>query len=1045
MEDVFINKEGQILRGDDATEQMIVHDMVEIIRDSGLEERLKASLAKPESPPVEDSKSTDIESSSTLTRDIIKKAGPLHQLKLKTKDMIPKVSMSAEGAKVSVKKVSCSTINGKMDAEIDISAKGASVKAACASANVIEYDIGLDTGVSINAATVKAMTASVKAASVSVGASATATAKGLDAKVCNLSATGANLAAQVSATATAKGVDMKAVNVDITGVDCSAEVEAVAAVKGADIKVGNAKISGCQVTAKAEAQATATGLDVDAASAKVVMDKVHRGAGASVEAKGLEVKAATANIVRKEDKHEVTCSMKAVGSEVKAANLNYVGEKTGASAKATVKAQGADLQAANVNIAGKDSSVGAQATLDISAASARVANVNLNPQGGTQFQAKADITTGVDAFNVNMGSQKGGGIGISTRAQFGNVNFSLGPPNLILGPGCNLGLGGSSSSSGGAKQGSSSRGQAGGSSSSSGGAKQGSSSRGQAGGSSGSDYTTDEGLREPAGNRKSVSSERQSKSGNKEHSTTVRTFGECHESESFGSSNGKGYKSTTGGHGLHGQRGKSSDTSGHYTTDRTMKEHVHGKQSSIGHVPTLRRENSKVRPQAVNDDENSDNMHTKGSGQSTQHAGRPDTRYSSEYARRGVERNNLRRRVTQHGNDQGAATGGRKLVNDHESGYTGCRLVQHAHTVSNNLGESNLGQPVIGSNQPAFKTRLRKPVTDHNHKETKHQGRNPMSQPRHNHTRNHNITTAKRTKHDIEDTPQRMGNGASNVHHRQSEGKGKHNIETTKQNDQGHTIRRSFGHQKTDKSHSDQENEHNSGRGLPLPNNQPTTEVSQQSVWRVHQTKTTTHVTQTDQTSKERSSTVFGPESESNRKSKHATNQSSPALKSAISHKSSTHHSDGQPGKGYAWQTPSSDKESPKLADKGYTEKLAASLSDKVMPLKPEKFMEKDKSKSVKREIPKTREEAKHQLKRSLKTFKQEIEECDAQKERLSSTTSGASAKGIESGVEEKHNNKPKTKPFGSKGNIHTLSCYQDESSKQVTSIHGKVHGFKDP
>ena len=81
-----------------------------------------------------------------------------------------------------------------------------------------------------------------------------------------------------------------------------------------------------------------------------------------------------------------------------------------------------------------------------------------------------------DAFNVDIGTHKGAAIGVSTRVQAGNVNLSAGPPNLIFGPGLNLGCGGSSSTSGGG------------------------SSRGNAGGSAepNGHYSTDGGRREPA-------------------------------------------------------------------------------------------------------------------------------------------------------------------------------------------------------------------------------------------------------------------------------------------------------------------------------------------------------------------------------------------------------------------------------------------------------------------------------------------------------------------------------------------------------------------
>ena len=105
-------------------------------------------------------------------------------------------------------------------------------------------------------------------------------------------------------------------------------------------------------------------------------------------------------------------------------------------------------QVANTNVQGQDSSVSARADVNVAAASARIANANIAPLDGAHFHVSADLTPGVDAFNVNFGTHKGGGIGVSTRAQVGNVCLSAGPPSLVLGPGLNLGFGRGSSGSG---------------------------------------------------------------------------------------------------------------------------------------------------------------------------------------------------------------------------------------------------------------------------------------------------------------------------------------------------------------------------------------------------------------------------------------------------------------------------------------------------------------------------------------------------------------------------------------------------------------------
>ena len=121
----------------------------------------------------------------------------------------------------------------------------------------------------------------------------------------------------------------------------------------------------------------------------------------------MDVNAATANVVGIEDKSEATCEARAVGQEVKAANVSIVGKKTGASASATVQAQGAQVQVANANVQGQDSSVSARADVNVAAASARIENVNIAPLDGAHFHASADLTPGVDAFNVNIGTHKG--------------------------------------------------------------------------------------------------------------------------------------------------------------------------------------------------------------------------------------------------------------------------------------------------------------------------------------------------------------------------------------------------------------------------------------------------------------------------------------------------------------------------------------------------------------------------------------------------------------------------------------------------------------
>ena len=123
------------------------------------------------------------------------------------------------------------------------------------------------------------------------------------------------------------------------------------------------------------------------------------------------------------------------------ANFRIIGKKTGASAEAQMEVKAAEVKCATVSVQGPDSSVSASANLKFGGPSAQVANVDFTPQGGADFHAVADLTPGIDAGNVKVGTHKGIGIGFSTRFQVGNICLSAGPPQLTIGPNFNLGFG----------------------------------------------------------------------------------------------------------------------------------------------------------------------------------------------------------------------------------------------------------------------------------------------------------------------------------------------------------------------------------------------------------------------------------------------------------------------------------------------------------------------------------------------------------------------------------------------------------------------------
>ena len=133
-----------------------------------------------------------------------------------------------------------------------------------------------------------------------------------------------------------------------------------------------------------------------------------------------------------------------------------------------------------------------------------------------------------------------------------------------------------------------------------------------------------------------------------------------------------------------------------------------------------------------------------------------------------------------------------------------------------------------------------------------------------------------------------------------------------------------------------------------------------------------------------------------------------------------------------------------------YGEKLAKVLNEKVQHLKPEK--PKQVKKTVKKDLPSTRGEAKRELKQRLETFRKDVEDHEAQKcGKTKSEFSGSNTKssghggvGSEGETEttKQVESTPKQKPFGAKRNIHTLGCFQNETSRSVTKLHGQVYGF---
>ena len=147
-----------------------------------------------------------------------------------------------------------------------------------------------------------------------------------------------------------------------------------------------------------------------------------------------------------------------------------------------------------------------------------------------------------------------------------------------------------------------------------------------------------------------------------------------------------------------------------------------------------------------------------------------------------------------------------------------------------------------------------------------------------------------------------------------------------------------------------------------------------------------------------------------------------------------------------------------------YGEQLGNLLSKKVQHIKPVDDLQKDKKSVKKKEIPASREEAKRALAKHLHKLSENVEEeaqTSTSKPGVVESTPGNKGKAVsgkentthdepksassthDDGEREASEIKPKQKPFGSKKNIHTLGCFQNESSRGVKKLGEKIHGFE--
>ena len=990
-EDVYI-KDGVILRGNEATEELARKDADEVIRQSGLESPKKKKsvtlrLRKPKASFSAKMCKTDAMSTSatgaSVSCDLGQGEATAHGIKAKA------LNVSGEGL----------SVKGTLRTFADLA--GAHLKASTLGGSAVGFDVGGEVGISAKAVDVKALNVSLSGVRTGGHVSSTVTAKLVDTKVANANATGVEIAAEAEASAAAKLIDAKLANADVTGLVIAAEAGATATAKGADIKAANLRVAGAEITARAEAKAEATGLEVNAANAKVVGYKKHTGVGASAQAKGLEVKAGTANITDIEDKKEMTAEARAVGKQVDAANFKYVHKKTGASAKAKVEAQGTKVQVANVNVEGEDSSVSASANVNVAAASAQVANVNVTPLGGAHFHATADISPGVDAFNVQVGTHKGAGIGVSTKLQFGNVNLSAGPPNLHFGLGLNLGFGGHSSQNG-----------------------------QQSGGSSysdGSSYTTEGrhrmeqpgtsmAYRASMGTGMPIKDKQQgtmpSSANGGEHNTK--------NTRQVAGSNGyatNAYGRNSNNHGG-GHDGSSSEYFAHSSAHRASMTDYRA-SSSRYETAEGQYYSSDTGPVATT------------GGHTAIEQGMRTTGYANgQYSPRQVAK----------GDRYSTISSGRRATRSvwpdtHGTGHMAsgpeCETKQKKHW---NIGGGH------GTN-----------ITGNGMKSSQYMMQHGTNVKVHESPSGEHDTTRSGARHSVY-----RGNSTSqksNISGKETIGT-EHNMNTT-----GQAVK-SSGHIPNSMEHRPSYRVKTS-RKVAMMDEQVT--------------MTTEHKLSRGRTENQQSVHMAGNTGRQTSLIADNSGRAATSMKQssgfASTHRRKESHYDHQPitptenpeigstqrfmdsSSDHGWRRPSNDEEGQKHETKGtlrYEDMLASQVSKQVHSLQ---LPESKKNTSEKKEPPLSREEAKRELVRRLRKVHQESDKEKKSGSEVSGTggekqdgarsqAEGASAKNV-SEREENTIPEPQQKPFGSNKNIFTLGCFQNESSKKVKTISGRVHGFE--
>ena len=661
-----------------------------------------------------------------------------------------------------------------------------------------------------------------------------------------------------------------------------------------------------------------------------------------------------------------------------------------------------------------------------------------------------------------MGTHSGGGIGLSSRVQMGNIGLTAGPPNLILGPGLNLGLGGGASSSGGAKKGGSSGGQSGGNS-----------------GGPSEYYTTDNDHRgmgrvdhsshyqaRPSG-QGSMSSYDTDSEHSDQHTQNIP------ESRNRETINGR-YQTRSSGQGdVSGVMSENSGETNRSTVTRNSRPRGSVNGTSTGQHGSIPRGQGNASGHKSGNsgptNRSTRNSRTKGSVNGTS-TGHHESIPRGHGNTSGHESGNSEptNRSTRKSRPLGSVNGNSRSY--HETRPTGvCNTFDQC---SENTGQASIymqnGRSQGSGNGGHHDTRptgvgnMSGHVNDPNH----HHGVQGSAAANSKDRRSHYMTESKdisgvasgssshfRTDGNCRELGNVItlgGSSALNDHHTMT---GRYR---TSPDSSANFGSQATGHGSTARNKTSEQ---------PGKFNNSSSHMRRTGMIGDHNLQR--HATRTgndheSEAHRERSTAGFHPHgsTEGGAKSGFGSTYQTSGHMTQASHKgfsSGSRNRDAQSstsGRGYAWQAKSSDKTAPAknrdMKQRSYGEKLAQTLSKEIEHIAPERPKEKGEPKSS---IPPTREEAKRELKTQMKVMKTKLDFEEKEKSsrygsgigsgKSGDGKQGASSKRQEEGDHDTTNDdRPSQKPFGAQGNIHTLGCFQSHGNKRVTTIRGKVHGF---